>query len=79
MPVESWSILLSRLASSSTKLEQLVDPDPGFLAGDVEEAGEDQQVLADRQVDVQGDLLGDDAGHGLDGPVVDGGGQAVDR
>ena len=45
--------------------------------GDVEEAGEDEQVLADGQVDVQGDLLGDDPGHRLDGPVVDVRRQAV--
>ena len=45
------------------ELQQLGDPLSGLRAGDVEEMGEDLQVLPHGEVVVQGDLLGDDPGH----------------
>jgi len=61
------------------ELEEALDPLPGDALRNVEEPGKDHQVLADREVDVQSDLLGNDPGFLFENPVIDMGGQAVDR
>jgi hypothetical protein len=60
------------------ELEQFGEADFGFLARDIKKTGEDEEIFANGQVDIQSDFLGHDPGHGLDGPVVDRSGQAVD-
>ena len=79
MPVDRSEILLAALASSSTKRSSSTDAGLGLPAADVEETGEDDEVLEDGQVVVEVDLLGDDAGDLLEGPVVDRRGVPGDR
>jgi hypothetical protein len=59
------------------EFQELGDPLAGLALGDVEEAGEDDQVLIDREVEVEGDFLGNDAGLFLQGAIVDVRRQAV--
>ena len=78
MPVESSSILLFRFCFELDEFEKVGDPLFRLPFRDIEEIREDDQVLRNGQVDIQGDFLGDDSRHPLDGPVVDMGGHPVD-